>query len=1031
MEQPGQYRYYAFISYSRKDERWARWLQRRLETYHLPASVRREHKIASRRLAPVFRDKTDLASGPLEDALQQELAQSKYLVVICSPNSAASIWVDREVQSFIRMGREERIIPFIVSGQPYGANGQPECFPPALRESVQKELLGISVAEYGKLGAFLRVAAAMLDVRYDELYKRHMRRRRRNSLLAAMLGLCVLAGAGAAAWYYTPHSAYYADYVMRWEIPEGIYPLTDSQREGLYSSWRIVTQKGKVIRLERVNAAGTPVEAVYNAGGGDHPITEFVYDSGGALSRAEMKDKHGQTVMRKVYSIDRENRQIAVDLQQPYTSSQAMTMESGEVHLDDVDVSVRSAITRQLNTYDENGLLIQTLYRQDTLNRPAHDQDGVYGIAYERNELGQPLRETYLGEDGTPYRCRNGWAGYHYAYDGQGRLESLMLVDEEGEPIPLSLAKNSLVYDERGNLCTIFFLDGNGRPGSNANGIYQAEFQYDSRGFLTGTYFFDQNGEPVYESNNSLCGATYERDEWGRTIRETYLDADGQPTYCWSEDCAAIQVAYDEQGREISRRYFGPDGEPTLIAGTYAGIDRTYDENGYLRSSTFLDADGAPINRWAFTTAVYDNDSNGNVLRASLYGADGELIDHGGYAVAEYTYDEMGNRTGASYQYAYTERTVNNGEDELRDIRWEYDNGHLTAESYYGEDGVPIEYEGYHRVEYAYDEYANLTTATYYSTDGRQVYLRRDDYAVCRMEYDSFGNLVDTAYYDADGEPFPYYDGQYLYWRLEDEYDRWGNDVRQVLCGEGDTEPTLVIERTFDDRNNIIRMSYRDKNGQPMEDNDGVSTYLWDYNDKNLCVCGRYLDADGSPCTILDGVCTIRWQYNEKGQQIAALYYVPGPGGRGEELDYQIVTEYGERGFGMGDTYLDGEGNVLKYDMPPLAVEVLKVEENSPAEQHGVQAGDFIVAWNDWCCFDYEKNSEVVDSFNEIFEQSRQQRRTVTMARPVGDGQFQFMQYTMEPGAVWMMHIGDDSHIGEEEVRAMEKAYMAWLEEEK
>lgn len=34
--------YFAFISYQRKDEKWAKWLQHKLEHYKLPVNVREE-----------------------------------------------------------------------------------------------------------------------------------------------------------------------------------------------------------------------------------------------------------------------------------------------------------------------------------------------------------------------------------------------------------------------------------------------------------------------------------------------------------------------------------------------------------------------------------------------------------------------------------------------------------------------------------------------------------------------------------------------------------------------------------------------------------------------------------------------------------------------------------------------------------------------------------------------------------------------------------------------------------------------------
>ena len=38
----GQYTNYAFISYKREDEKWAKWLQRKLESYKLPVVIREE-----------------------------------------------------------------------------------------------------------------------------------------------------------------------------------------------------------------------------------------------------------------------------------------------------------------------------------------------------------------------------------------------------------------------------------------------------------------------------------------------------------------------------------------------------------------------------------------------------------------------------------------------------------------------------------------------------------------------------------------------------------------------------------------------------------------------------------------------------------------------------------------------------------------------------------------------------------------------------------------------------------------------------
>ena len=109
------YRYFAFVSYSSKDAKIAKSLQRRLETYKLPTTLRNELEAERgvkfpKRLSPIFRDMTDLEASVLGRSIRRELEDSKFLIVVCSPNSATSAWVNQEVENFILMGRYDRII---------------------------------------------------------------------------------------------------------------------------------------------------------------------------------------------------------------------------------------------------------------------------------------------------------------------------------------------------------------------------------------------------------------------------------------------------------------------------------------------------------------------------------------------------------------------------------------------------------------------------------------------------------------------------------------------------------------------------------------------------------------------------------------------------------------------------------------------------------------------------------------------------------------------------------------------------------
>lgn len=199
-EMSKQYEYFAFISYKREDEKWAKWLQKKLESYSLPTAIRKENPELPNKIRPVFRDQSELSGGNLKDEIEKGLNSSKYLIVICSPRSAKSPWVSKEVQHFIDQGRENYIIPFIIGGIPNAANPEDECFPEGLRQQTgEKEILGININEMGRDAAAIKVIARMFNLRFDSLWQRHEKERRRKrflfglfSTIIVILSLCIV-----------------------------------------------------------------------------------------------------------------------------------------------------------------------------------------------------------------------------------------------------------------------------------------------------------------------------------------------------------------------------------------------------------------------------------------------------------------------------------------------------------------------------------------------------------------------------------------------------------------------------------------------------------------------------------------------------------------------------------------------------------------------------------------------------------------------------------------------------------------------
>lgn len=176
------YKYFAFISYNSRDTAWGKRLQRKLENYRLPSTLCSEHGWARKPLKPVFFAPTDIQPGGLSAELQERLRASKYLIVICSPHSAQSEWVGREISYFYSLGRAEHIHFFIVDGTPHSGDKATECFNPVVDELGLPEILGANIHEkvywwpwLNKERAYVQLISKLLGVEFDTIWNRHRR----------------------------------------------------------------------------------------------------------------------------------------------------------------------------------------------------------------------------------------------------------------------------------------------------------------------------------------------------------------------------------------------------------------------------------------------------------------------------------------------------------------------------------------------------------------------------------------------------------------------------------------------------------------------------------------------------------------------------------------------------------------------------------------------------------------------------------------------------------------------------------------
>ena len=197
--------YFAFISYQREDEKWAKWLADELEHYHLPTTL--NGKDLPKSLRPIFRDVDELSAGNLPQQIYHALSISKNLSVVCSLRSAQSEWVNKEIEDYISIkgGKADDIYPFIVEGTAFSKDAASECFPEVLRQlPPNEERLGGNINEQGgRNAAVVKIIAGMLGIDFDSLWQKYERekRKKRNTTIAMIVALAIVA-IGVAAWMW-------------------------------------------------------------------------------------------------------------------------------------------------------------------------------------------------------------------------------------------------------------------------------------------------------------------------------------------------------------------------------------------------------------------------------------------------------------------------------------------------------------------------------------------------------------------------------------------------------------------------------------------------------------------------------------------------------------------------------------------------------------------------------------------------------------------------------------------------------------
>ena len=217
--------YNAFISYKHAplDTKVASEIQTRLERFRIPRAIQKSSGI--QKFDRIFRDKEELLiTSDLNETNEQALVNSDFLIVICSYATKESIWVQREIEFFLKTHSKNQVLTVVAEGEPVDVVPQilqerqvTVTLDDGSEETVTVPMEPLSCDYRGdfrkaRKEELPRLAAAMLGCSYDEL-KQRQRQYRIRRMTAAFSAVAVLL-AGLSVYFAWSASQIKENYIL-------------------------------------------------------------------------------------------------------------------------------------------------------------------------------------------------------------------------------------------------------------------------------------------------------------------------------------------------------------------------------------------------------------------------------------------------------------------------------------------------------------------------------------------------------------------------------------------------------------------------------------------------------------------------------------------------------------------------------------------------------------------------------------------------------------------------------------------------
>lgn len=416
--------------------------------------------------------------------------------------------------------------------------------------------------------------------------------------------------------------------------------------------------------------------------------------------------------------------------------------------------------------------------------------------------------------------------------------------------------------------------------------------QYDDKGYVSKIEYAGFLNVKVCNSDG-IYAIAYERDAKGRKTKESYLGKDGKPTSTrWGLSFKTFE--YDDEDNWISSKYFSMDGKGSFdVEDGISVYEMEYDKYGNMVESHFKNPEGEPVitKRYGFAGERFEYDDNGYIVKFEALGLDGNLM---------FTPEH----------YAYYTTTVN-----------EY--GFFNSMKYYDIDGVPCSSSnGCFEIKDSVDSHGLLLERWFFDVNG-DLTLNEEGIAGFRCTYDKKGNLL--------------------------SYMGYGIDYKPTLMAGNDI---AGYSREYNELNQIIKETNLGVDSLPTKNNDGVVTFVLDYDARGNVIKTGYFEADGMTRAMNNsGYSSYARDYDDHGNITALIFYDTDDHETNCNAGYsKEVKTFDENSNVITIRYFDHEGNPVSGDNNSSVGTDFKYDsfgnqiENKPVDAKGNLAKGLLIA---------------------------------------------------------------------------------------